>query len=117
MAKHKPHPSTSATRKFLTGEWLDERMAVTHFAGTLLVVGAVVAALNWRHSIPVETDPAAAAGAPDRAETAHLFSASGPKAITIPPAAGFSLWPEVKLPVKKSTSVQGASTTGSPPKL
>jgi hypothetical protein len=89
-------------------------MAVTHFAGTFLVLGAVVVALNWGHSIPVETGPAVAER--DRAETVHLFSAAGPRAAAIPPQPALSPWPDVKLPVKKSTSVQGTSTTFAPPK-
>ena len=98
----------------MTSEWPHEQMAVTHFAGTLLVLGAVVVALNWGHSIPVETGPAAAE--PDRAETAHLFSGSGPRATAILPHPALSPWPDVKLPVKRSTSVQWTSTTATPPK-
>ena len=85
----------------------------------MLVLGAVVVALNWGQTTPVAPLPEEPtfAQTPDRSETAHLYSTFRPEATTTSTLPGRDLWPDVKLPVKQSVKAQGTPTkVAAPPK-
>jgi hypothetical protein len=85
----------------------------------MLVLGAVVVALNWGQTTPINPlrEEPTLTQTPDRSETAHLFSTFRPEATTTSTLPGPDLWPDVKLPVKQSVKAQGTlPKVAAPPK-
>jgi hypothetical protein len=75
-------------------------MMVTRVAGTFLVVGAIVVALNIRSSVPPQLDLAGTTPAIESTlpETVRLFSTFSPAQRPDQGLAVYDLWPDINLP-------------------